>query len=116
MVTPGPRATRTIGSGPRAGAEVDVAVATHVTGVLEQASGALSTLMMSFDVWAGRLPYLAFHVLDVWKPSSPRPAQVAPKTSRAVATARRPSRSARPDGPSTGPPAWPELWCPRAGY
>jgi predicted dehydrogenase len=53
-----PRATRTIGSGPRAGAEIDVAVASHVTGVLEHASGALSTLMMSFDVWAGRLPYI----------------------------------------------------------
>ena len=51
-----PRATRTIGSGPRAGAEIDVAVATHVTGVLEHAHGALSTLVMSFDVWAGRLP------------------------------------------------------------
>jgi predicted dehydrogenase len=53
-----PRATRTIGSGPRAGAEIDVAVATHVTGVLEHANGALSTLVMSFDVWAGRLPHL----------------------------------------------------------
>ena len=53
-----PRATRTIGRGPRAGAEIGVAVATHVTGVLEHASGALSTLMMSFDVWAGRLPYI----------------------------------------------------------
>jgi predicted dehydrogenase len=53
-----PRATRTIGSGPRAGAEIDVAVATHVTGVLEHASGALSTLVMSFDVWAARLPYI----------------------------------------------------------
>src|ERR1700683_5218766 len=53
-----PRATRTIGRGPRAGAEIGVAVATHVTGVLEHASGALSTLIMSFDVWAGRLPYI----------------------------------------------------------
>jgi predicted dehydrogenase len=51
-----PRATRTIGSGPRAGAEIEVAVATHVTGVLEHANGALSTLVMSFDVWAGQLP------------------------------------------------------------
>jgi predicted dehydrogenase len=51
-----PRTARTIGSGPRAGAEIDVAVATHVTGVLEHAGGALSTLVMSFDVWAGRLP------------------------------------------------------------
>jgi predicted dehydrogenase len=56
-----PRATRTIGSGPRAGAEIDVAVATHVTGVLEHANGALSTLVMSFDVWAGRLPQIEIH-------------------------------------------------------
>jgi predicted dehydrogenase len=53
-----PRATRVIGAGPRAGAEIAVAVATHVTGVLEHASGALSTLVMSFDVWAGHLPHL----------------------------------------------------------
>lgn len=59
-----PRATRTIGSGPRAGAEIDVAVATHVTGVLEHASGALSTLMMSFEVWAGRLPHIEVYGTD----------------------------------------------------
>jgi predicted dehydrogenase len=53
-----PRATRTIGSGPRAGAEIEVAAATHVTGVLEHANGALSTLVMSFDVWAGQLPHI----------------------------------------------------------
>ena len=53
-----PRATRVIGSGPRVGAEIGVAVATHVTGVLEHASGELSTLVMSFDVWAGRLPHI----------------------------------------------------------
>jgi predicted dehydrogenase len=53
-----PRATRVIGSGPRAGAEIEVAVATHVAGVLEHANGALSTLVMSFDVWAGRLPHI----------------------------------------------------------
>jgi len=53
-----PRATRVIGSGPRAGAEIEVAVATHVTGVLEHANGALSTLVMSFDGWAGRLPLI----------------------------------------------------------
>jgi predicted dehydrogenase len=35
-----------------------VAVATHVTGVLEHANGALSTLVMSFDVWAGQLPHI----------------------------------------------------------
>ncbi|HWG22757.1 Gfo/Idh/MocA family oxidoreductase [Actinospica sp.] len=51
-----PRSTRIIGSGPRAGTEFAVEVATHVTGVLEHENGALSTLLMSFDVWAGALP------------------------------------------------------------
>ncbi|MGH3166323.1 MAG: Gfo/Idh/MocA family protein [Trebonia sp.] len=51
-----PRPVRVIGSGPRAGESIAVNVATHVTGVLEHVNGALSTLMMSFDVWAGRLP------------------------------------------------------------
>ncbi|WP_327004889.1 Gfo/Idh/MocA family oxidoreductase [Dactylosporangium sp. NBC_01737] len=51
-----PRPTRTIGDGPRAGTVFPVHVATHVTGVLEHASGALTTLMMSFDVWEARLP------------------------------------------------------------
>jgi predicted dehydrogenase len=59
-----PRAARVIGSGPRAGAEIEVAVATHVTGVLEHANGALSTLVMSFDVWAGQLPHIEVYGTD----------------------------------------------------
>ncbi|MET0136630.1 MAG: Gfo/Idh/MocA family oxidoreductase [Kibdelosporangium sp.] len=51
-----PESTRTIGSGPRAGTLFPVGVATHVTGVLEHTNGALSTLMLSFGVWAGQLP------------------------------------------------------------
>ncbi|QLJ03536.1 Gfo/Idh/MocA family oxidoreductase [Streptomyces sp. NEAU-sy36] len=51
-----PRRTRTIGSGPRAGTTFPVEVATHVTGVLEHEGGALSTLMLSFDVWRSTLP------------------------------------------------------------
>jgi predicted dehydrogenase len=51
-----PRATRVVGSGPRAGTAFPVEVATHVTGVLEHENGALSTLLMSFEVWAGVLP------------------------------------------------------------
>ena len=43
------RDERTIASGPRAGERVPVQVATHVTGVLAHASGALSTVTMSFD-------------------------------------------------------------------
>jgi predicted dehydrogenase len=51
-----PRPTRIIGAGPRAKTSFEVDVATHITGVLEHESGALSTLIMSFDVWAGHLP------------------------------------------------------------
>ncbi|MFD0572826.1 Gfo/Idh/MocA family protein [Kitasatospora gansuensis] len=53
-----PRPVRTIATGPRAGTRVEAEVATHVTGVLEHADGALTTLLMSFDVWAARLPHI----------------------------------------------------------
>ncbi|MEV0913217.1 Gfo/Idh/MocA family oxidoreductase [Streptomyces sp. NPDC049967] len=56
-----PRAERTIGSGPRAGQTFPVEVDTHITGVLEHADGALSTLVMSFDVRAARLPRIEVH-------------------------------------------------------
>nr|WP_269329785.1 Gfo/Idh/MocA family oxidoreductase [Kineosporia babensis] len=51
-----PTSSRVIGSGPRAGTGFDVEVDTHVTGLLVHASGAVSTLMMSFDIWAAQLP------------------------------------------------------------
>jgi predicted dehydrogenase len=51
-----PRPTRTIGTGPRAKTTFGVDVETHLTGVLQHVNGALSTLIMSFDVWAGKLP------------------------------------------------------------
>lgn len=44
-----PRSVRRIGSGPRAGEEIPVEIDTHVTGVLEHAGGALSTVTFSFD-------------------------------------------------------------------
>jgi predicted dehydrogenase len=53
-----PRAERTIGDGPRAGATFAVEVDSHVTGILEHASGALTTMMMSFDVWGTHLPFV----------------------------------------------------------
>ena len=43
------RSERVIGSGPRAGERIPVGVDTHVSGILEHASGALSTLTTSFD-------------------------------------------------------------------
>ena len=59
-----PRTTRTVGSGPRAGTTFDVEVDTHVTGVLQHAGGALTTLVMSFDAWAARLPRIEVHGSD----------------------------------------------------
>lgn len=43
--------TRTVGSGPDAGAVVPVQVHTHLSAALEFASGCIGTLAMSFDVW-----------------------------------------------------------------
>ncbi len=43
------RDERVIGSGPRAGESVAVEVDTHLTGILHHASGAISTVTMSFD-------------------------------------------------------------------
>lgn len=43
------RGERVIGSGPRAGERIPVEVGSHVTGVLEHANGALTTITTSFD-------------------------------------------------------------------
>lgn len=43
------RSQRVIASGPRAGDTIAVDVATHIAGTLEHASGAITTLTMSFD-------------------------------------------------------------------
>lgn len=51
-----PRSARVIGRGPRAGTTFPVTIPTHVTGTLEHENGALTTLMMSFDVWSAQLP------------------------------------------------------------
>lgn len=56
-----PRTERTIGSGPRAGTTFPVDVDTHLTGVLEHEGGALTTLLMSFDVWAAGLPAIELY-------------------------------------------------------
>ncbi|MBO0907138.1 Gfo/Idh/MocA family protein [Arthrobacter sunyaminii] len=55
------RSTRVIGSGPRTGEEIPVSTPTHVTGVLIHASGALSTLVMSFDAVATRAANIEVH-------------------------------------------------------
>lgn len=55
------RAERTIGSGPRAGTAFPVEVDTHLTGVLEHENGALTTMLMSFDIWAAQLPRIELY-------------------------------------------------------
>ncbi|GAA1855374.1 Gfo/Idh/MocA family protein [Microbacterium koreense] len=46
---------RMVATGPHAGRAVPVGVDTHVTAVLEHASGVVSTVTMSFEVWATRM-------------------------------------------------------------
>ena len=55
------RHERTIGSGPRQGEKVPVAIDSHVTGILTHASGALSTLFMSFDAVKSKSPNIEIH-------------------------------------------------------
>jgi predicted dehydrogenase len=47
---------RSIGKGPLAGTEFPVDVDTHVSALLEHASGVTSTVTVSFEVWASRAP------------------------------------------------------------
>jgi predicted dehydrogenase len=47
---------RTVATGPNAGAAVPVDVDTHVTALLEHASGVTSTVTVSFEIWATRVP------------------------------------------------------------
>jgi predicted dehydrogenase len=56
VVAQGRRAfpVRTIGSGPKAGTDFPVEVPTHVTALIEFASGPVATLVMSFDSPLGR--------------------------------------------------------------
>ncbi len=47
---------RVVATGPRAGTPVPVEVDTHVSAILEHASGVSSTVTVSFEVWASRAP------------------------------------------------------------
>lgn len=55
------RPERVITSEPRRGARIQVEANTHVAGVLEFASGASATVMLSYDVWAAQLPRLEIY-------------------------------------------------------
>ncbi len=52
---------RTVATGPLAGTAVPVDVDTHVTAILEHASGVVSTVTVSFEVWATRIPLFEVH-------------------------------------------------------
>lgn len=55
------RTQRTIGSGPREGEVIPVNIHSHVTGILVHASGAVSTLVMSFDAVKTKSPNIEIH-------------------------------------------------------
>ncbi|WP_016699854.1 Gfo/Idh/MocA family protein [Actinoalloteichus spitiensis] len=95
--------TRTVGSGPRQGQRVPVEVDTHVSALLRHESGLVSTLMVSFDVAASRLPRIEVYgtagtlsvpdpnafdgTCDLWRPGSDgwveqQPLAGAPDTER----------------------------------
>jgi predicted dehydrogenase len=48
-------------SGPAAGMRIAVTTPTHLTGSIEFATGAVATVIMSFDIWAHHLPMLQIH-------------------------------------------------------
>ncbi|MCX7275992.1 MAG: Gfo/Idh/MocA family oxidoreductase [Burkholderiales bacterium] len=54
-------ATRTVESAPLRGKSFPVEVDTHITGNLEFASGAIGTLLASFDVWDSELPRMEIY-------------------------------------------------------
>ncbi len=52
---------RTITSQPKQGQKIKVNTPTHIAGVLDFASGATATMIMSFDVWAAHLPVIEIY-------------------------------------------------------
>jgi predicted dehydrogenase len=55
------RPVRTITSEPKRGQTITVETPTHITGAIEFENGALATVIMSFDVWAHRLPCIEIY-------------------------------------------------------
>ncbi len=52
---------RTIATGPNAGTPIPVDIDTHVVAILEHESGVVSTVTVSFEVWATRSPLFEVH-------------------------------------------------------
>jgi predicted dehydrogenase len=54
-------AEREMCSGPKKGSKISVDIPTHVTGLLEFASGPVVTIITSFDVWKSNLPCIEIY-------------------------------------------------------
>lgn len=54
-------ASRTISSEPLKGSKIDVEVPTHIAGVLDFESGAVGTIITSFDVWSHTMPFIEIY-------------------------------------------------------
>jgi predicted dehydrogenase len=52
---------RTITSEPKYGEKVQVEIPTHIAGVLDFASGAIGTIVTSFDVWSAHVPRIEIY-------------------------------------------------------
>lgn len=52
---------RVITSEPKNGTRVKVETPTHIAGILEFASGAVGTIVTSFDVWAAEVPFIEIY-------------------------------------------------------
>ncbi|SHF62191.1 Predicted dehydrogenase [Caldanaerobius fijiensis DSM 17918] len=52
---------RTITSAPKYGKKIQVEVPTHVAGIMEFESGAIGTILTSFDVWHSQLPRIEIY-------------------------------------------------------
>ena len=64
---------RTVGSEPNRGSQIPVRTPTHIAGLLEFASGALGTLLTSFDVWKSSLPSIEIYGSEGTPPPTPTP-------------------------------------------
>ena len=52
---------RTITSQPKYGKQIKVETPTHIAGVIDFASGAVGTIITSFDVWSANLPWIEIY-------------------------------------------------------
>jgi predicted dehydrogenase len=52
---------RVIGSEPLRGTRIKVNTTTHLTGTIDFLGGAIATVLMSFDVWKSRLPWIEIY-------------------------------------------------------